>query len=287
MLFDIFPMTCSRTVQLCGTNYYPVPEYHLDRIMQEHDLMYICEGNWQVAQDQEIFDLKAGDVILLRAGSHHWGTSLCPVGSRNMFIHFNRESTDRLKVELSGAEAHMYASGSSLCVPTLVHCGLNNRVSELFCEVVEVYWGHRDDKERYLSILLNMILNELSSIARNSQPRAESWITALLDQMNRHPDRIFSLAEAADVAGMNVRTFSARFRKMTGKSFHEYQMDKKMELAYDTLRSGGVSVKETAARCGFSDPYYFSRLFRQKFRASPSEIRKGDPSANVNRPQMK
>ncbi len=287
MLFDIFPIMCSRTVLLCGTNYYPIPEYHVDRVMQEHDLMYICEGTWQVAQDDEIFDLKAGDVMLLRAGSHHWGTAPCPAGSRNMFIHFNRETADRLKVELSGAEAHMYASGSALCVPTLIHCGLNNRISDLFCEVVEVYWGHRDDRERLLSILLTMILNEISSIARNSQPRAESWITALLDRMNRNPDRFYSLAEAAEIAGMNERTFSARFRKMTGKSFHEYQMDRKLEMAYDALRTGVSSVKDTAARCGFADPYYFSRIFRKKFRASPSEIRRSEPSANINRPQMK
>ncbi len=287
MIYDIFPISCSRRVQLCGTNYYPTPEYHLDRIMEEHDLMYICAGTWQVAQDDQIYDLEAGDVMLLRAGSHHWGTSLCPVGSRNMFIHFTREPGDRLKTELSGAEAHTHATGDAMCIPTLVHCGLNNRVNDLFCEVVEVYWGHRDDRERYLTILLTVILNELASIARNSQPRAESWITALLDEMNRNPDRIYSLAEAADIAELNERTFSARFRRMTGKSFHEYQTDKKMELAYDALRTGRNSVKDTALRYGFTDPYYFSRLFRKKFRVSPSEIRRGEPSENVNRPQMK
>ena len=70
MKYDLFSLSSARKVLLCGTNIYPVPEYHVDRIMDEHDLMYICEGTWQVAQDDQIYDLKAGDVILLRAGSH-------------------------------------------------------------------------------------------------------------------------------------------------------------------------------------------------------------------------
>ena len=46
-------------------------------------------------------------------------------------------------------------------------------------------------------------------------------------------------------------------------------------------------MKEVAEEYGFEDPYYFSRLFRKKFDVAPSEIRKGEPSANVNRPNMR
>ena len=75
MKVDLFQHDITRRVTLCGTNIYPFPEYHVDRIMEEHDLMYIHEGVWQIAQDGVIYDLKAGDVILLRAGSHHLVTA--------------------------------------------------------------------------------------------------------------------------------------------------------------------------------------------------------------------
>ena len=287
MKYDLFSYSSARKVTLCGTNFYPVPEYHVDRTLDENDLMYICEGTWQVAQDGVIYDLKAGDVILLRAGSHHWGTGLCSAGSKNMFIHFSPLPEDRLDTELSAAECRTYATGKMLCVSTLTHCGLETTVNDLFRAVVQVYWGHQDDKERRLNMLLSTILNELASIARNSQPETEDWITDLLRTMNQDRGRQFSLAEAAEIAGMNERTFSARFRKMIGKSFHQYQMEQKLQGAYETLRTGRYTVKEVAGRYGFEDPYYFSRLFRQKFDVAPSEIRKGEPSVNVNRPGMK
>ena len=287
MKYDLFSLSSARKVLLCGTNIYPVPEYHVDRIMDEHDLMYICEGTWQVAQDDQIYDLKAGDVILLRAGSHHWGTAPCSVGSRNMFIHFSRLPGDQADAELTAAECRAAASGNVFCLQTLTHCGLENTMDQLFRSVIHVFWAHQDDKERRLTLLVSEILNELAFEARNSQPEAAAWITRLLNAMRERQDHFFSLPEAAEIAGMNDRTFSARFRKMIGKSFHQYQMEVKMKYAYDALRTGRYTVREVSQRSGFEDPCYFSRVFSRSFGVSPSEIRKGEPSDNVNRPTMR
>ncbi len=287
MKIDLFQHLTDRRVTLCGTNIYPFPEYHTDRIMEEHDLMYIHEGVWQVAQDDVIYDLKAGDVILLRAGSHHWGTAPCSVGSRNMFVHFEKKPGDRLGAEVSSAEALSYAKGGFFCVPTLVSCGIGGEVSESFRRIVQVFWGHDDDKDRRLSLLLNTLLNDLAAAARTVIPASEDWILELLHIFSAQPGRFLSLPEAAKIAGMGERTFSNRFRKMMGVSFHRYQMDQKLERAYEMLRTGHYSVKQVALEHGFSDPYYFSRVFTGHFGTAPGEIRRGEPSENVNRPRMK
>ncbi len=287
MKADLFQMYPDRRITLCGTNIYPFPEYHVDRVMDEHDLMYIHEGTWQLAQDGEIYDLKAGDVILLRAGSHHWGTAPCSVGSRNMFVHFEKRGGDRLGAEVSSAEALSYAKGSFFCVPTLVRGGIRTELGELFRRIILVYWGREDDRERRLAMLLNMLLNELASIARNSIPASEEWILELLHILSAQPGRFLSLPEAAEIAGMGVRTFSSRFGKMMGKSFGRYQMETKLDKAYDMLLTGHYTVREVASEYGFSDPYYFSRVFTAHFGTPPREIRRGDPGKNVNRPRMK
>lgn len=284
MKYDIFTLSPTRQVLLCGTNYYPTPEYHVDRIMKEHDLMFISEGIWQVAQDGVIYNLNPGSLLLLRAGSHHWGTMPCSVGSRNIFIHFNREQNDRLDVALSGAEVHSLATGLSCCIATLVQCGLKTATESLINQIIQVYWGHQDDKERRLNLLLNLLLNELASLTRDSQPEAEEWIVNLLKRIAEDHKRILTLEEAAESAGFTPRTFSDHFRKIMGKSFHSYQLSTKLEMAYNALRTGRYTVKDVAEEYGFTDPYYFSRLFRKHFGVSPVDIRRGEPSANINRP---
>ena len=41
MSYTVLPLSARRKVTLCGTNVYPRPETHLDRVLAEHDLLYI------------------------------------------------------------------------------------------------------------------------------------------------------------------------------------------------------------------------------------------------------
>ena len=101
------------------------------------------------------------------------------------------------------------------------------------------------------------------------------------------PARYISLEEAADLVHMSVRTLSSRFRRIMGRSVHEYQVSMKLESAYNALRTGHYTVREVALNFGFCDPFYFSRVFKQKFGVTPNEIKRGEPSANINRPEMR
>ena len=48
-----------------------------------------------------------------------------------------------------------------------------------------------------------------------------------------------------------------------------------LSIAVSTYLTVRVAVAEVAASAGFSDPLYFSRVFRKKYGISPSEYSKG------------
>ena len=286
MDYSVFDLAIPRGVTLCGTNVYPTPEYHLDRILPEHDLMFVVEGTWEVAQDDVIYPLHAGDLLLLHAGCHHWGTAPCSINSRNMFIHFQAFPTDRCHVSLTVPETQAYMKGTQVCIPPLVHIGLGTQTVSIFHEIISLYWSHQENRERRLVLLLALLLNDLSYLSKDTHEETEEWIVRLLEAFHEHPDRFFSLDEAAEITGMSVRTFSTRFHRIMGKSAHQYQLDEKLEGAYNRLRTGSYTVKEVSDTFGFSDAYYFSRVFKKRFGVPPSEIKKREPSANINRPQF-
>ena len=281
--YDILPLTLDRTVTLCGTNVYPNPSIHDDRVMSEHNLLYIFDGEWEIGQDGIAYQLRSGDMMLMRAGSHHYGISPCSVNMRNMFFHFTHLNTDQYAVPLSSAEVQTYADGFNICLPTVIHCGSHNAISTIARNIINVYWSHRDDCERTLTFNLNCLLNELSFISRNSFSQPEEWITQLLREIRMTPSRYITPEKAARSANMSVRTMSSRFKKIMGKSLHEYQVSVKLEMSYNALCTGHYTVKEVARNFGFCDPYYFSRVFKKTYGMSPSEIKKGPPSANVLR----
>lgn len=281
MSYTVLSISSQRQVTICGTNVYPVPEPHLDRTLAEHDLLYIFSGEQAIAQDDEQFTAQTGDMIFLRAGSHHYGTAPCSVNMRSMFIHFNPLPGDRAEKYLTHEEISSQGP-KTVILPTVIHCGQGNACTQLINDIIDVYWSHRPNKERRLSLLLNLLLDELASIALESETQREEWTVAVISLFRKYPERMFSLEEVANTVQMNVRTLSARFREITGESIHQYQLNMKLESAYKDLRGGNRTIKDVAVSYGFCDAYYFSRLFKKKFGLSPKQVKR-DPSANMNR----
>ena len=282
MSYTFLDLSSKRQVSLCGTNVYPVPEPHLDRILDEHDILYIFNGEQSIAQDDEQYTLQTGDLIFLRAGSHHWGTAPCSVNMRSIFIHFNALPTDRAAKYLTREDVAAQTSDNTVILPTMIHCGQNKACTKIINGIIELYWSHTPNKERRLTLLLNLLLDELASISMESETQREEWTVAVISLFRKHPDRMYSLEEIAESVQMNVRTLSSRFREITGESVHQYQLNMKLESAYKDLRTSNRTIKDVAMSYGFCDAYYFSRLFKKKFGLSPKQIKR-DPSANINR----
>ena len=83
----------------------------------------------------------------------------------------------------------------------------------------------------------------------------------------------FRLDEAVAASGYNANYFRKLFRESTGSSPLEYFTNLRIEEAKRRLRLYGKteSIREIAEKAGFSDPYYFSRKFKQKTGMSPRD----------------
>lgn len=290
MKYDILSLSPQRRVVLCGTNLYPRAEQHPDRTMEEHDLLLIYDGEWTIVQDQTAYTLCAGDMILLRARSHHYSALPCTPNTKTMFIHFNRFVDDQSNVELSASEAYGYASGQFVCLPTVTHCDTGiDGIRSMMLSIIEAFWSRRDDRVRRLNMLLNILLADLSFLSRKSPIIAvqQDWIYTLLNAMSAEPGRFFKLTDAEDLVHMSTRTISNRFLKVMGQSFHQYQTEKKLQMAFSTLGSGTYTVKQVSEMYGFCDPYYFSRVFKKQYGVSPKDVKHKDPATNIDRPWMK
>ena len=285
MIYDTLDITLDRYVTLCGMNVYPNPEYHPDRTMWEHDLLYIFEGEWTIAQDEQSYLLKAGDAILLRAGSHHRCPVPCAPNTRTMFVHFNKLPGDRKDVELTPAALALRAEESTTCVQTVTSCAQHPEVSKIMRQIIDAFWSQRDDKRRQTSLLVNLLLVDLAFIARSSQQTADEWIVRILRLFRTEPSKMFSLEELADFVNVSVRSLTSRFKATTGQTVHQYQINFKLELAYAALRSTNRTIQDIAVGYGFYDAYQFSRLFKKKYGRSPKHFKLRNPAMNINRHQ--
>ena len=72
---------------------------------------------------------------------------------------------------------------------------------------------------------------------------------------------------------MSYRNFRHLFKHFTGLPPQQYHLELKLNHAKKLLTESRASIAEIASSVGFTNPFYFSRFFRQKTRRSPTQWR--------------
>ncbi|MBN2643714.1 MAG: helix-turn-helix transcriptional regulator [Victivallales bacterium] len=74
-------------------------------------------------------------------------------------------------------------------------------------------------------------------------------------------------------AGLSERTFHRRWKENFRISPHSYILRRKINEACKLLLETDQKISSIASETGFSDPYYFSRIFKKYTSHSPNEYR--------------
>jgi transcriptional regulator GlxA family with amidase domain len=99
-------------------------------------------------------------------------------------------------------------------------------------------------------------------------------LTKSIEFMRANVARSLTLQELSRHAGLSPTRYSALFREQTGSSPVEHHIRLRMQAACHDLDTTALSIKEVAAKLGYDDPYYFSRLFQKILGCSPLAYRR-------------
>lgn len=245
-------------VTLCNHNFSKEGVLHPDRIMDEYDLLYMQNGEWDIIEDEIEYHLVPGSVLLLEPGKHHYSVKKSSPMMRNVYIHFRRSEGNEAK----------------LGVAKLTQTADHTNIRHAFEKVIDMFWSDEAGKELKCSLLLENLLLQLSELEGNGGGKTDVLISEIIHRFHCEPEVFLSPEELARNYGVSVRTISGRFKERTGMSIHQYQLQLKLDMAYDLLPiSPGRSLRDIALSYGFYDEFQFSKLFKRKFGISPSERR--------------
>lgn len=93
------------------------------------------------------------------------------------------------------------------------------------------------------------------------------------EYIDENIDEDLSLRTLSSVSGYSGYHFHRIFRAMTGKTLHEYVMERRIITASERLLYEHVSITQIAFDCGFSSYSNFIRCFKKYFGCSPSDYR--------------
>ncbi len=115
-------------------------------------------------------------------------------------------------------------------------------------------------------------LSRLRHLPRNPPTLLEA-VEATAQWMREHLDQRMGLAELSARARLSPSHFSVVFRRRFGYAPIDWLLRQRVQRACHQLDTTDDKVEVIGRSVGFSDPYYFSRVFRQVMGASPRTYR--------------
>ena len=96
----------------------------------------------------------------------------------------------------------------------------------------------------------------------------------LLLYIQSNYDRAITVRDAATICGFSSSHFMKLFKELTGKSFSQYLIGYRLEIAARQLVETSNKIIDLAENVGFHNVSYFSRAFHSKYGETPSAYRK-------------
>lgn len=122
--------------------------------------------------------------------------------------------------------------------------------------------------------LLFSLLHQLPSSAWKNRKLDERVIQGirLMEQNIRETE--ISNSKLAKTGGMSVNAYARLFKEQTGYSPRKYLVRMRVEKACNLLHHSELSIEQIASACGFSDRYYFTRIFTKTMKVAPAAYKK-------------
>lgn len=106
------------------------------------------------------------------------------------------------------------------------------------------------------------------------QDSTKLFVRGATEYVREHyADQDLSVEVICRKLNVSAAYFSTIFKKETGKTFVRYLTDYRMEQAVNLMMTGNDKTYVIAGKVGYSEPNYFSYVFKKQFGVSPSRYR--------------
>lgn len=100
------------------------------------------------------------------------------------------------------------------------------------------------------------------------------YVRKLREYIQAHYAESFETTEVESVCGLSYKYAGTLFKEETGQTIREYQRTLRLRKAKQLLKETDKPITDIAQLIGFSDVFYFSKVFRAEQGCPPSEYRR-------------
>ena len=254
------------------------PMIHMDRTAPFHVAIYLLQGSMEIIEDGIPYRIMPDQIFFLKSGVHHWGEKPFETGSSWYYAHFYCDAPSSCmeelprgiyydeKICLKSSEKDRYF----ITLPKLMNCKTKTQIKRNFEKMIE---AHVHGNIPQASIRLWQVFLECAQNAQDDKV-SNGYVEQIQNYVRQHYVDGFTSAQIQEACGLSYKYAGTLFKEVTGQTIKEYQCTLKLRKAEQLLKETDKSIAEVAQLTGFSDMFYFSKIFHKKKGCSPGEYRK-------------
>lgn len=220
---------------------------------------YICRGSGYLNIDGREYTPKEGDAYIISLGSDHEYGSDPRNPWRKIWFNFSG-------VLVSSLLKH-YA------VDNIDHIPNCPELESVFKECLDEMQKNPDNAHYHSTLVLHKIIYHISQVVHGKRFVIDDTAKELKSRIDNAALQGKTLSEMISDIGLSESQLIRKFKNTYGCTPYAYLMDCRLNTAKSLLLNTSAKISEVSERTGFSNPYYFSAIFKKKFGVSPSNYR--------------
>lgn len=263
---DITGINNSLYVTECGFSRFNDRDYHYIREhgRDDYHLIYMVKNFGEVYIKDKKNQISSGAVAIIKPHEKHGYHMLCKNAPEYFWIHF------------SGEKAEEFLSSLNLSENYFFNIGISEDILKTFNRIINEL---QTKSLNYIHFCNSYLLNLLSYLSRKISyskqysPKDNKSIKNIVLVINNEYMYNPPVEEYAKLCNYSKYYFIKLFTEITGYTPAEYRNMVRIEKACLLIANSPYNLSEIAVMTGFSDPSYFTKVFKKYAGQSPSQYK--------------
>lgn len=250
---------------------------------EEMEITLVKKGSGQHKIDLTPFDVKEGDIILVKPFSLH---SIEQVNNDDMIWDTMVFNLNMLNSALTDGCLIKYFApifNNENELPMIIridspgHDEIYSTIKKIFrCYTNKTYGFELELKSLLFHLFYTIYENKLVKEKKSSSISKEvsNKIKSILQFIHENYNKDLTIPEIASTCNFSEYHFMRFFKKYIGMTCIEYINNFRLETASSLLNESDKSIIDISFEVGFNNVSYFNKLFKKKYSITPKEFRK-------------
>ncbi len=222
-------------------------------------LMYIVNGQLNLEINGKVHAVNPGGLAIFPPNHKYKYNGNPP--THYLYVHFTGSYADRFLKECGFND-----------LPCVIEGEFSLEIQSMFNKLIDTFLYNEPLAIHACALILQEIILD---VAKRELDKANiSPLKSSLTYIHSFYTNKIDIPHLAKIENLSNSRYVTVFRKQMGKSPNEYIIDLRIQFAKNLIKNTNMSIRQISERVGYTDQYFFSRLFKKHVGISPQKYRK-------------